>query len=165
MEDSRQPFKRKGTTHYGRRQREVPLESCEGHDGWEEKQQGRSHTDKAAGSTEVQRPSKLAEGVYVHGKVNGHPLTFTAITDASRAIISTRAFNQLPGTSRPQLDQSVRLVVANGAPIKDAGEAIMQLELCPVTLSEQVIIAEIEDEALLGTTFLRKDTENQQISC
>ncbi|KAH3734536.1 hypothetical protein DPMN_040975 [Dreissena polymorpha] len=94
------------------------------------------------------------QGGYVHDKVNGHPVTFTIYTGASRTII-LRAFNQFVVTSRPQWDQSARLVYANGVPIKGAGGAIMDLELCLLILSEKVIIAEIEDEALMGYDFLK----------
>ena len=78
----------------------------------------------------------MVEGVYVQGKVNGHPITITADTGALRTIISTRAFNQLQTALRPQLDRSARLVGANSAPIKDAGEATMDLELGPLLLAE-----------------------------
>ena len=61
----------------------------------------------------------------------------------------------MPVASHPQLKQSARLVGANGVSIKDAGEAIMDLELGPLILSEKVIVTEIEDEALLGYDILK----------
>ena len=103
----------------------------------------------------LQRPKQLADGVYVMGKVNGLPVTFTADTGATRTIVSKRVFEQLSPSDRPVLDRSTCLVGAGGAPIKDAGQARLELHLGSVQMTEEVIIAEIEDEALLGYDILR----------
>ena len=44
---------------------------------------------------------------------------------------------------------------AGGAPIRDAGQARLELHLGSVQMTEDVIVAEIEDEDLLGYDILR----------
>ncbi|XP_052778481.1 uncharacterized protein LOC128215916 [Mya arenaria] len=102
-----------------------------------------------------QSSKALAEGVYVKGSVNGHSVTFTADTGASRTIVSTRVFEQLEVETRPLLDKTARLVGAGGAPIREAGQAKLNLRLGPMQLVEDVMVADIEDDALLGYDILK----------
>lgn len=97
----------------------------------------------------------LSDGVYVRGMVNGEPVMYTADTGASRTIISNRVFQRIPEEKRPVLDQSMRLIGAGGTPIKGAGKAKFNLSLGPLDLLREVIVAEIEDDALLGYDILR----------
>ena len=97
----------------------------------------------------------LADGVYVPGSVNGVPVTFTADTGASRTIISKRLYESLPMEKRPSLNNSSRLIGAGGAPITGAGKAKFEISLGPLDLLPEVLVAEIEDDALLGYDILR----------
>ena len=100
----------------------------------------------------------LTDGVYVKGMVNGEPVTFTADTGASKTIISTKVYEKIPVARRPVLDQSLRLIGAGGAPIKGAGRAEVDLKLGPLELRRDVMVAEIEDDALLGYDILMGST-------
>lgn len=107
------------------------------------------------GSERTVRRSSIADGVYVRGSVNGVPVTFTADTGASRTILSTRAYEAIPKDKRPPLERAYCLVGAGGNPIKKAGKAKFSLSLGTLELEREVIVAEVEDDALLGYDILR----------
>ena len=102
----------------------------------------------------LERPRQLADGVYIKGKVNNIPVIFTTDTGATRTIVSKRVFDQLVPANRPVLRKTACLIGAGGAPIKEAGQAKLELYLGPVNLIQDVIVADIEDEALLGYDIL-----------
>lgn len=80
---------------------------------------------------------------------------FTADTGASRTVISQRLFNKIPADQRPYLKPSSCLIGAGGAPIREKGKAEFTLKLGEHEMVREVIVAEIEDEALLGFDILR----------
>ena len=43
-------------------------------------------------------------------------------------------------------------------PIKESGKAVLKLQLGQLVLNKEVIVAEIEDEALLGYDILRGES-------
>lgn len=96
----------------------------------------------------------LADGVYVHGTVNGMELIFTADTGASRTVISSKAFDKLPSTMQPKLVRSACLVGAGGVPVPEVGKGSFEISLGPHKLIKEVIVADIEDESLLGYDIL-----------
>lgn len=96
----------------------------------------------------------LCSGVYVKGMVESVPVFFTADTGASRTIISTRVFNKIRESARPELTKSVCLKGAGGVPIKERGKASFVLQLGPLEITCEAIVAEIEDDALLGYDVL-----------
>ncbi|XP_052820489.1 uncharacterized protein LOC128246339 [Mya arenaria] len=107
------------------------------------------------GSERAVRRSSIADGLYVRGSVNGVPVTLTADTGASRTIQSTRAYEAIPKDKRPPLERAYCLVSAGGNPIKKAGKAKFSLSLGTLELEREVIVAEEEDDALLGYDILR----------
>ncbi|KAH3712119.1 hypothetical protein DPMN_071798 [Dreissena polymorpha] len=96
----------------------------------------------------------LADGVYVDGTVNGMELIFTADTGASRPVISSKAFDKLPSTMQPKLVRSACLVGAGSVPVPEVGKGGFEISPGPHKLIKQVIVADIEDEALLGYDIL-----------
>ncbi|KAH3694255.1 hypothetical protein DPMN_081695 [Dreissena polymorpha] len=96
-----------------------------------------------------ERAKQLADGVYVKEMVNDIPVTLTTASGAPRTIISKRVFAQLRPESRPMLKKPACLMRAAGAPITDACQARLKLQLGPVTMTEVVIASEIEDDAFL----------------
>ncbi|KAH3694371.1 hypothetical protein DPMN_081811 [Dreissena polymorpha] len=84
-----------------------------------------------------------------------YPLTFTTASGAPRTIISKRVFAQLRPESRPMLKKPACLMIAADAPITDACQARLKLQLGPVTMTEVVIASEIEDDAFLYYDILR----------
>ena len=97
----------------------------------------------------------LSEGIYLKGTVNGEDVVFTADTGASMTIISKRVYNKIPEVKCPVLDHSVDIVGAGGAIIRGIGRAEFELTLGSLRLLENVLVAEIEDDALLGYDVLR----------
>ena len=104
------------------------------------------------GSVELKRRQPSGSGVYVEGMIEDMPLTFTADTGASRSIVSRRVYEQLK--TQPMLKGSALLKGAGGAPIKEWGQGTFRIKLGPVELTKQIIVADIEDEALLGYDIL-----------
>ena len=97
---------------------------------------------------------RLSDGVYVSGAVNGEPVLFTADTGASRTVLSTRLYERLGPHERPSLERSICLKGASGAPLKERGKANFTLRLGTLEIIVDAIVAEIEDDALLGYDVL-----------
>ncbi|KAH3885429.1 hypothetical protein DPMN_009422 [Dreissena polymorpha] len=96
----------------------------------------------------------LGDGLYVKGFVNEKPIIFTLDTGASRTIISTRVYQRLPEGSRPSLSKGASLKGACGAPIAEMGKGMFKLRLGKMEKLQEIIVAEIEDDALLGYDVL-----------
>ncbi|CAC5362425.1 unnamed protein product [Mytilus coruscus] len=96
------------------------------------------------------------DGVYIEGSIQGVKVTFTADTGAARTVISTRIFKKIPQSDRPKLEKSNTLASANGQPLVEKGKAVFNLELGNLSLAKELVVAEIEDEVLLGLDILMK---------
>ncbi|XP_071144097.1 uncharacterized protein [Mytilus edulis] len=96
------------------------------------------------------------EGVYIQGSIEGIDVTFTADTGATRTVISTKTFRKILSSKRPKLQKSSSLASADGQPLKELGKAVFNLTLGELALEKELIVAEIEDEALLGLDILMK---------
>ena len=88
------------------------------------------------------------------GKVENVPVLFTTDTGASRTIISTRVFHKIEESARPRLKKAGCLKGAGGKPIKELGKAEFALKLESHEVVCEAIVAEIEDDALLGYDVL-----------
>ena len=99
----------------------------------------------------------LGEGVFVDGFVGKMPVVFTADTGASRTILSSRVYDVLSNEERPQLKRSVGLRGAGGSPIRERGKAVFNIQLGELNLAKELIVADIEDDALLGYDILVDD--------
>ncbi|CAC5406436.1 unnamed protein product [Mytilus coruscus] len=96
------------------------------------------------------------DGVYIEGSIQGVKVTFTADTGAARTVISTRIFKKIPQSDRPKLEKSNTLASANGQPLVEKGKAVFNLELGNLSLAKELVVAEIEDDVLLGLDILMK---------
>lgn len=104
----------------------------------------------------IGRQLTRSDGVYVEGAVQGTKVCFTADTGAARTVVSTKLFRQIPEGRRPKLEKSSSLAGANGQPLVELGKAVFTINLGPLTLERELVVAEIEDEALLGLDVLMK---------
>ena len=77
---------------------------------------------------------------------------FTTDTGASKTILSSRVFESMKTEDRPNL---VKLVGASGVSIKERGKGTFNLKLGPVELEIEAIVAEIDDDGLLGVDILQ----------
>lgn len=102
----------------------------------------------------VGRQVLRSDGVYIEGSIQGTNVTFTADTGAARTVLSYKAFRKIPESQRPKLEKSRSLASANGQPLVEKGKAIFNLKLETLILEKELIVAEIEDEALLGLDIL-----------
>ena len=97
----------------------------------------------------------MPDGVYIRGSVQGYPLLFTTDTGASKTIISNRVFESLKPEDRPELEETSKLVGASGVSIKERGKGIFCLKLGSVKMEVEAIVAEIDDDGLLGVDILQ----------
>ena len=97
----------------------------------------------------------MPDGVYIRGSVQGYPLLFTTDTGASKTIISNRVFESLKPEDRPELEKTSKLVGASGVSIKERGKGIFCLKLGSVKMEVEAIVAEIDDDGLLGVDILQ----------
>ena len=103
---------------------------------------------------------KLPDGkyiyIYIWGIVQGYPLLFTADTGASKTIISNRVFESLKPEDRPELAKNAKLVGASGGvSIKEWGKGTFSIKLGSVQMEIEAIVAEIDDDGLLGVDILQ----------
>ena len=99
-------------------------------------------------------------GSYVFGKLQGLKVTHTVDNGMSDTIVNPRVYKRIPEDVWPQLLQASWWVKgAGGEPMKIWGQAPFDLQLGPVSLQRVLIVAEIEDEILLGDDILRRDPE------
>ncbi|MES9884358.1 MAG: retropepsin-like aspartic protease, partial [Sedimenticola sp.] len=110
-------------------------------------------SDRTTGSVK-----DLGAGLYIAGMVEQVPVVFTADTGASKTIVSTRVYDRMVKGERPELQRSTTLRGAGGSPIKERGQASFKLTLGPLEIVQEAIVAEIEDDALLGYDALSGGT-------
>jgi len=96
------------------------------------------------------------DGVYVKGQVQGFDINFTVDTGAARTVLSTQTFKRIPQSKRPNLKKSHTLASADGKPLQELGKAIFVIKLGKLNFETELIVADIEDEALLGLDILMK---------
>ena len=103
----------------------------------------------------IKTTRKLPDGIYIRGSVQGYPLLFTADTGASRTIISKKVFEAMKQEDKPELKRSAKLVGPSGTVIKELGKGSFNVKLGAVELEIEAIVADIEDDGLLGVDILQ----------
>ncbi len=96
----------------------------------------------------------LGDGLYIKGLVQKVPVIFTADTGASKTIVSSKVYDRMVEGDRPELRRSACLRGADGSLIKEKGKAPFKLTLGPLEIVSEAIVADIEDDALLGYDVL-----------
>ena len=102
---------------------------------------------------------KLPDGIYVRGSAQGYPMLFTTDTGASKTIISRRIFESMNVEDQPKLTGASKLIGACGTEIKELGKGLFQLKLGSVMLEVEAIVADIDDDGLLGVDILQNGAE------
>ncbi|MCG8077974.1 MAG: retroviral-like aspartic protease family protein, partial [Candidatus Thiodiazotropha taylori] len=87
--------------------------------------------------------------------VQGYPILFTADTGASKTIISKRIYEQIKLTDRPSLIKSYKLLGPSGTVINELGKGKFSLTLGGAVTEVEAIVAEIDDDGLLGIDVLQ----------
>ena len=115
---------------------------------------GKSETHQSFEKTEVKRGIPKSDGVYVNGYVHGIEVIMTIDTGAERTIISEQVYKKINLSERPRLSEKVNLTHAGGAPLQDFGKCQLEVQLGPLKLMKEVIVAKIEDQVLIGMDIL-----------
>ncbi|CAG2248277.1 unnamed protein product [Mytilus edulis] len=113
-------------------------------------------SEQSVASNVIARQVLRSDGVYVEGQIQGSEVNFTVDTGAVRTVLSVYAFNKIPHVNRPILEKSNTLACADGKPLKELGKAIFEIKLGNLCFNTEMIVANIEDEALLGLDVLMK---------
>ena len=92
--------------------------------------------------------------MYIRGTVQGYPLLFTTDTGASKTIISNRVFESLKPEDRAELVKTSKLVGASSVSIEERGKGTFAMKLKPVQMEEEAIVADIDNDGLLGVDVL-----------
>ena len=93
--------------------------------------------------------------MYIKGEVEGIPVIFTADTGASATVLSTKLYDKLCEDKKPTLKKSFCLSGAGGVPLNELGKAVFNFKLDNLKLDCEMIVADIEDECLLGVDVLQ----------
>ena len=98
--------------------------------------------------------------MYIKGFIQDQQIVFTADSGASKTILSKQAYDNLDKDKRPILtNKSTRLVGAGGVSLNEYGKAIFHITLGSMTIKQEVIVADIDDEGLLGIDILQNGKE------
>lgn len=71
-------------------------------------------------------------------------------------MVSTRVFHKIPTARRPKLEASRSLASVDGKPLKEKGKATFNIEIGDLKLQRALVVAEMEDDILLGLDNLMK---------
>ena len=82
-------------------------------------------------------------------------MLFTTDTGVSKAKISPRMYESFKPEDRPKLVKTSKLVGAGGVNIKELGKGKFTLQLGPVSMQTDAILAEIDDDGLLRVDILQ----------
>ncbi|CAC5426771.1 unnamed protein product [Mytilus coruscus] len=121
------------------------------------KQDQRQPVDTKQYDENLKKKIPQYHGAYIKGKIQNKPIVYTVDTGASTTVLSTKIFNQLNAGNKFTLSKSSRLAGAGGDTNKRIGKATFSLELGALELEKELVIAEIEDECLLGMDILQND--------
>ena len=112
------------------------------------------------GTSCMRRELPDVNGSYVFGELQGLEVTYTVDNGVSDTIVNPQVYKRIPEDVHPKLFQAGWWVKgAGGEPIKIWGWAPFDLQLGPVSLQRVLMVAEIEDQILLGDDILRRDPE------
>ncbi|CAC5399366.1 unnamed protein product [Mytilus coruscus] len=117
---------------------------------------GQPGIEQSIESNVIAKQVLRSDGVYVEGHIQGSEVNLTVDTGAVRTVLSVHAFNKISHVNRPNLEKSNILACADGKPLKELGKAVFEIKLGSLCFSTELIVANIEDEALLGLDVLMK---------
>lgn len=86
----------------------------------------------------------------LNGTLEDIMIFFTKDTGAVKSVISKRIYDNTAKT----LKQSSMLTTVNGDPLVEFGKTLFKIKLSNVELSFEFIVADIQDDGLIGIDFL-----------
>ena len=106
----------------------------------------------------VRHVRKLPNGIYVRGSRQGYPVVLTADTGASKSVLSKRVDESLRPEERPLLRKACKLIGAGGITINELVKGEFTIQLGTVSLQVEAVVAEIDDDGLLGVDVLQSNS-------
>ena len=110
--------------------------------------------------------NEINNGMYITVNCGFEKIKFLVDTGAMITVVSSSIFDRISVSEQVNSElqcTDVRLLQANGAPIKVYGEAMISITIGEKMYDCMVIVAEIEQDAILGMDFLHKN--NASINC
>jgi len=111
--------------------------------------------DKEKNESIVRREFQPPSDAQVPGSIQDIQVTFVIDTGAQRTLISKKIFDRIDSSTRPPLGKKIKLTHAGGDALTNYGRCILTLKIGPLTITKEVIIADIPDDCLLGMDILR----------
>ena len=114
--------------------------------------------------------SNKLRGLYLPGFVGGTRVMWLIDTGAARSILSFKIYNSLPASAKFSLSSAnSAIALADGQQAKTHGLGHIVVRLGTKEFEMHVIVAEVEDEGILGMDFLsqvdsRIDIVKNQVS-
>jgi hypothetical protein len=119
-----------------------------------------SHEQDEIEFEKVRRQKPLNSGIYIEGSVEGNDVIITVDTGATKTFMSRRVYDQITENRRPELYMnsfSQPMTGADGKFISRFGRAVFELGLGPLKIKRSIIVADIQDDILLGADILIRD--------
>ena len=103
------------------------------------------------------RKPPCRDGLYIDGIINGVSMLFNIDTGATCTVISDRVYSSIPEEERPILTRCTETTGASGQSLSIQGSATFDIELgSGQKFSSKIMVANIEDDGLLGHDLLRQ---------
>ena len=95
-----------------------------------------------------------SDTIYVSGSINGVKVNFVMDTGAEKTIVSKKGFDKIYQYDQPKLVKRGKLMPSGGQAMTVYGRCKVNIVLDQVKLHNEVVIAELNDEVLLGMDIL-----------
>lgn len=103
----------------------------------------------------TRRGAPKCDGIYLKGYLEGQKLDYAVDTGAATTIVSAALYKRIPEERRPELRPTRSLNVADGRPLELLGRGIFNMQLGPLHLKQDLTVAHISDEVLLGADIIQ----------
>ena len=129
----------------------------------------RSDTPKKAEAHQAKHVASASGGLYAECKINNIITECLIDTGATLSILSLKAWDVISQSSSNELKKfSMQVFTASGSQIEVKGKATVIIEICGVQCVTEIVVADIDMDAILGLDFLkanscRLDIENNTL--
>ena len=114
-------------------------------------------TAQALDERKVNRLNNIEQGLYLDGVIEGIPANLLVDSGASVTVISPRIFETVQAQSEKRLEPSKwQVKAASGALVAVRGQTSLQFRAGQHEWTLSALVADIEDDGILGMDFLRE---------
>ncbi len=98
----------------------------------------------------------IETGIFLVCYISGVKVRFLVDTGSTTTILSENMFSRLPESERSELGQTrARIILADGKTLNPLGCVTLTLEIGKMSVDQEMIVADIGVEGLIGMDFLR----------